>query len=73
MIIDSSKLVMIGLRLVVNMELFSISTNGTRGHHRALAGGTSISQLTEPHANPPGHHQALAGGTSTSQLTRTFQ
>ena len=73
MIIDSSKLVMIGLSLVVNMELFSISTNRTRGHHRALAGGTSISQLTEPYANPPGHHQALAGGTSTSQLTRTFQ
>ncbi len=39
MIIDSSKLVMIGLSLVVNMELFSITTNRTRGHHQALAGG----------------------------------
>jgi hypothetical protein len=72
MIIDSSKLVMIGLRLVVIMEPFSISTNRARGHHRALAGGTSTSRLTEPYSNPLGHHQALAGGTSTAQLTEPY-
>jgi len=72
MIIDSSKLVMIGLSLVVNMELFSITTNRTCGHHQALAGGTSISQLTEPYANPPGHHQALAGGIPTTNKDDCF-
>jgi len=47
------------------------ATNGglnRTGHHQALAGGTSISELQTGDVNHSGHHQALAGGTSISEL-----
>src|SRR5689334_23980398 len=37
-------------------------------HHRASAGGPSISQLHHEQQLSRGHHRASAGGTSISQL-----
>ena len=40
----------------------------SKGHHRALAGGTSTLQLQPGSKDEHRHHRALAGGTSTLQL-----